>query len=256
MKCLSFLSQEEIAAYLSEEIISLLNKKPDASLGLATGSSPILTYKKLIMAYEEKRVSFAKAISYNLDEYIDCYIKEETYRYFMEENLFSHIDIKEENTHFPDENNPSRYDEELAKNPIDLQILGLGQNGHIGFNEPGTPENSLTHIVELDDITRKNNARFFNGDKNLVPKLAVTAGLKTIMNSKRIFLIVNGKNKAEAAEFLLNGKKDVATCPASILLEHPNAYMLISNDVVDSLSNQGKTYINIDPYSFKERLCP
>lgn len=222
-------SAEEIAKIVSDRIISLVKEKPDCILGLATGSTPLQTYQKVIEKAKKQNVSFLKVRTFNLDEYLDNPIKEQSYRYFMDENLFDKIDIKKENTHFPPFENPAAYDEEiLSCGGIDLQILGIGRDGHIAFNEPGTPFDSMTHIASLDEKTIKDNSRFFESIDQ-VPKKAVTMGLATIMKAKEIILIATGKNKAEAIYKMTQGL-DTKT-PASILNKHNNTTVYIDNDI-------------------------
>lgn len=224
---LKVLSKEEVNKVVSEEIITLINNSSKCVLGLATGSTPLGVYKKLVEAYQRKEVSFENVESFNLDEYVG--LEEEnnqSYRYFMNHNLFNHINIDKEKTYIPSddekcENHYLSYDKKIKSHGgIDLQILGIGSNGHIAFNEPGTSFDSLTHIVTLKESTIKDNSRFFNSIDE-VPTKAISMGLKSIMNAKRIILIAFGENKKEAIRCLFENDADV-NLPASVLKNHDN----------------------------------
>ncbi|GIO33765.1 MULTISPECIES: glucosamine-6-phosphate deaminase [Paenibacillus] len=214
-------------------IASLLHTKPRAVLGLATGSSPIGIYQRLIEMNQKGLVSFAKASSYNLDEYVGLPEGHpESYRSFMNEKLFNHIDIKIENTHVPDGNAADleaecqKYDAMLEANgPVDLQILGIGHNGHIGFNEPDESLIGGTHVVKLQEKTRTANARFFPSLDD-VPTQAITMGVGSILKAKQIMLLVRGEDKAEIVKRALTGPI-TSQCPASLLQCHPNVVVLL-----------------------------
>lgn len=232
-------TKEEINQIVSKEIIDLINKNNNCVLGLATGSTPEGVYKLLVEAYNKKEVSFENVKSYNLDEYVGL---EEThnqsYRYFMNSHLFNHIDIKLENTHIPsnkdDENNLEIYDQKIKEaGGIDIQILGIGSNGHIAFNEPGTSFNSNTHIVTLKESTISDNSRFFNSIDE-VPKQAITMGLNSIMQAKRIILIAFGKNKQDAI-YKMMALDPSEELPASILQNHPNVTIYCDEDAASLL---------------------
>ncbi len=202
--------------------------EPHSVLGLATGSTPVGTYKQLIDWYNKGDIDFSKAKSVNLDEYIGLDgNNEQSYRYFMNKNFFEGINIKPENTYVPNGMAPDmeaeckRYDELIASlGGIDLQLLGIGHDGHIGFNEPGAAFEKTTHIVNLEDTTIKANARFF-GSEDLVPRKAITMGIKSIMRSKRLLLIANGPDKRDIMHKALYGPV-TPLVPASILQIHPN----------------------------------
>ncbi len=202
--------------------------EPHSVLGLATGSTPVGTYKQLIDWYNKGDIDFSKAKSVNLDEYIGLDgNNEQSYRYFMNKNFFEGINIKPENTYVPNGMAPDmeaeckRYDELIASlGGIDLQLLGIGHDGHIGFNEPGAAFEKTTHIVNLEDSTIKANARFF-GSEDLVPRKAITMGIKSIMRSKRLLLIANGPDKRDIMHKALYGPV-TPLVPASILQIHPN----------------------------------
>ena len=231
MKIFIFESKEELGKALGHEFTELVKENPHAILGLATGSSPLETYQAIAEEAKEEGISFAEVQSFNLDEYLSCPLEDQTYRYFMNENLFSKIDIQAKNTHFPSVSELGGYDKEIEEaGGVDFQLLGIGRNGHIGFNEPGTDFHSLTHVVDLTDSTREANARFFHNDKNLVPTQAVTMGIGTIKKSRRIALIANGVDKAEAIAKLYREEED-PSCPATALVHHPHFEVYVTAEV-------------------------
>ena len=221
---------KKAANILSAQVIM----KPDCVLGLATGSTPIGTYEKLVEWYEKGDLDFSQVTSVNLDEYKGLDRKnDQSYYYFMHEHLFNHVNIKEENTNVPDGTQPdgekecARYEELIRSlGGVDLQLLGLGHNGHIGFNEPGTPFTEETHIVDLTEKTRSDNARFFENDINKVPTQAITMGIATIMKAKKILLVASGANKADAVAAMVNGPVD-PNCPASVLQNHNDVVVIV-----------------------------
>ncbi|MFD1772599.1 glucosamine-6-phosphate deaminase [Paenibacillus rhizophilus] len=214
-------------------VVSLLQSNPKAVLGLATGSSPIGVYERLIEMYRGGLVSFAKASSYNLDEYVGLPVDHpESYRSFMNKHLFSHVDIDLSRTHVPNGNAGDleaeclAYDQMLEnEGPVDLQILGIGSNGHIGFNEPDAGLNSGTHVVDLLPETREANARFFPSIAD-VPRQAITMGVGSILKARQILLLVRGAEKAEAIRNAVEGPI-TTQCPASLLQIHPNVVVLV-----------------------------
>ena len=220
------LEKNQIDEIVANLFVETINNKPNCVLGLATGSSPVGIYKNLVKAYQENKVSFKEVTTFNLDEYIGL---EEThhqsYRYFMNDNLFDHIDIDKNNTHVPNginyEYDVENYDKEIENNGgIDLQILGIGSNGHIAFNEPGTSFDSLTHVVDLKESTIKDNSRFFNSIDE-VPTKSITMGLTSIIKAKKIVIIITGENKKDVLAKLLTGEIS-EDLPASILHNHPD----------------------------------
>lgn len=231
MKIFIFESKEELGKALGHEFTELVKENPHAILGLATGSSPLETYQAIAEEAKEEGISFAEVQSFNLDEYLSCPLEDQTYRYFMNENLFSKIDIQAKNTHFPSVSELGGYDKEIEEaGGVDFQLLGIGRNGHIGFNEPGTDFHSLTHVVDLTDSTREANARFFHNDKNLVPTQAVTMGIGTIKKSRRVALIANGVDKAEAIAKLYREEED-PSFPATALVHHPHFEVYVTAEV-------------------------
>lgn len=214
--------------------------KPDAVLGLATGSTPLGAYRQLIQWYEKGDLDFSKTMSVNLDEYMGlsgCH--EQSYRAFMDQNFFDHVNIKKENTFIPNglaedaDRECSRYNN-IIKNigGIDLQILGIGSNGHIGFNEPGSAFEKETHIVTLAESTRLNNARFF-ASIDEVPTHAITMGIRSIMLAKKILLLASGEKKAQTLYDSFFGPV-TPSVPASILQLH-NDCTIIADEPALSL---------------------
>ncbi len=233
MKVVVVKNYEELSKLGAEIIAKLIKEKPDCTLGLATGSSPVGTYQNLIKKYNEGQISFKDVKSYNLDEY--CGIDRshpQSYYYFMHDNLFNHVDIVEENTHVPYAAPGSNLDEEAQKYTnelnnvtLDLQLLGIGGNGHIGFNEPGTPFEQETFVVTLAEKTREDNKRFFNSIDE-VPTHAMTMGIANIMRAKSILMLISGANKADTVVNLLKGEI-TPDFPASILHKHEDVTVII-----------------------------
>ena len=218
-------SAEKIAALAAQQYVDLLKRKPNAILGGATGSTPLGLYAELVRLNKAGEISFKDASSFNLDEYVGLDgTHDQSYRYFMDHNLFDHIDIDKSRTRVPsgiDVSDPSAYDKEIAAaGGVDLQLLGIGNNGHIGFNEPGTPFGSLTHIVELTESTREANKRFF-ASIDEVPTHAVTMGIKTVMQARSIILMAIGPAKAPIMKEMLQGPVPEKV-PASVLQLHPD----------------------------------
>ncbi|MFA5421862.1 MAG: glucosamine-6-phosphate deaminase [Bacilli bacterium] len=228
-------NNSEISKLIADVFVAQIKAKPNSVLGLATGTSPLTVYANLIAANREGRISFQKIVTYNLDEYVGLEgTHDQSYRYFMNVNLFDHIDIDKNNTHVLQGVGDYRayaanYDDEIEKSGgIDLQILGLGSDGHIAFNEPGTPFNSLTHIAELTESTIRDNSRLFNNIAE-VPTKAVTMGLNSIMKARKIVLIAIGKSKAQAVEDLLRGPISEKV-PSSILRKHRDCTVYVDAD--------------------------
>jgi len=235
MRIINVKTYEELSKTAANLIAAELYLKPNAVLGLATGSSPIGTYKELIKKYEAGELDFSKASSINLDEYIGLDgSNDQSYRYFMNHNLFDHVNINKENTHVPCGTAAdmaaecARYDKLIADHGgIDVQLLGIGFDGHIGFNEPADDFAVGTHCVALEESTIEANARFF-ANKDLVPKSAVTMGIGTIMNAKRVILIASG-NKKEIVEKSIHGPV-TPQVPASILQFHKDVTIIMCEE--------------------------
>src|SRR5699024_244238 len=223
---------KELSYKASEFVTDIVNRKENPVLGLATGSTPEKLYELLIEENKQGNVSFDHATSFNLDEYVGLDANDvNSYRYFMDEHLFNHIDINKENTHIPnglstDKDTACRdYEAQIkAAGPIAVQILGLGLNGHIGYNEPGTDFSGRTRVVDLDETTREANARFFNSIDE-VPTQAITMGIASIMEAEKILLLVQGEKKAAILKEVINGEV-TNQVPASILQNHPNVTVL------------------------------
>jgi glucosamine-6-phosphate deaminase len=227
-------NDKEIGDKVSSEILKLVEKKPAAVLGLATGSSPLGTYTALVIKAKQQGVSFHQVTTFNLDEYLDCSDPKQTYHVFMAEHVFNALDFDAKKLNFPSLENLSSYDEMIAKaGGVDLQLLGIGVNGHVGFNEPGTPNDSLTHIITLSATTRRSNSRFFKDNLDLVPKQAVSEGLATIANSKHIIMIADDLTKQTAIHHLLYGHGD-PNVPATALLHHPNFDLYLTKELYEA----------------------
>lgn len=216
--------------------------KPGAVLGLATGSSPVGLYKKMIEYHKNEGASFKDITTINLDEYVGLPVEHpESYYSFMHTNLFNHVDIKEENVHVPSglgsdlDKNCKDYEAIIDANPVDIQLLGIGSDGHIAFNEPGTAFDSPMHVTDLKESTIKDNARFFDNDMSKVPTQAVTQGIGSIMKAKNILLVANGTNKAKAVKDMIEGPVDI-NCPASILQKHPNVTIIVDKEAASLLT--------------------
>ena len=214
---------------------------PKSVLGLATGSTPIGMYKNLIKMYEEGLIDFSKTTTFNLDEYYQLPINnDQSYHYFMDENLFNHININRENIHIPNgmaddiDAECVLYDKMIDDNGIDIQVLGIGNNAHIGFNEPTINFNKGTHIVTLDESTREANARFFNS-LDEVPTKAITMGTGSIFKSKKILLLASGINKAEAIYNTVHGKV-TPEVPSSILQFHKDVIIILDKEAASLLN--------------------
>ncbi len=239
MKVTVFESKKELYQQAAKLIIDKVKAKPNIHLGLATGSTPVPLYQALINDHKMNQTSYKQVVSFNLDEYTNLDRNHpQSYYTFMKNQLFDFIDIKQ--SYLPNGNasdlgkEAQSYTDLLKKEGIDIQVLGLGSNGHIGFNEPHTPFESTTHIVTLDEKTRKDNARFFDNDLTKVPKQAITMGIKNIMEAKEIILIVTGKNKAEAVFKMLKGPV-TEQLPASILQNHPCVMIYLDQDAASLL---------------------
>ena len=223
------------------KVMKTVLDKGNPVLGLATGSSPVGLYKEMIRDHKENGTSYKNILTWNLDEYVGIpRTHEQSYWTFMHENLFNFIDIPEENIHVPvgesedEEAECVKYEESMKGHTVDIQVLGIGSDGHIAFNEPGTPFDSLTHLMDLTEQTRKDNARFFDNDINQVPKRSITMGLASIMRAKKIIVIATGENKAEAVYGMLKGPQ-TTDCPASILQDHPDVTVLLDKAAASKL---------------------
>lgn len=223
-------------------IAKLVRSKPDCVLGLATGGTPVPMYQELIRLHREEGLDFSKVTTFNLDEYVG--LKPEhphSYHAFMEENLFAHINISRDRIHIPNGMTAdvpaecARYEEAIRKvGGIDLQVLGIGSDGHIGFNEPSSSLASRTRIKTLTERTRRDNARYFNNPAD-VPVHCITMGVGTIMESRHVLLLAFGANKADAVAAAVEGSIS-AMNPASILQMHQTATALLDDTAAAKLS--------------------
>lgn len=236
MKLIVVDNYEKLSKIAAYEFAKIIKEKPDAVLGLATGGSPVGMYKELIRMYENKELDFSKVTTVNLDEYIGLNPEhEQSYRNFMNKNLFNHINVNMERTFIPNglakdlEVECKEYDKKIMElGGIDIQLLGVGNNGHIAFNEPDDELYSETHIISLTKNTIKANARFFD-NINDVPKRAITMGVGGIMKAKKIILIASGSSKAEAIKGLLSGKVTTEN-PASMLQMHRDVIVIVDKE--------------------------
>lgn len=233
MKLLKLKDYEALSKTACDIVAEKLKTIERPVLGLATGSTPEGLYSCLIEKYKAGELSFKHATTFNLDEYVGLDANHPgSYQYYMKEKLFHHIDLPPERAHVPSgtdidlQSHCQAYEEKIQKaGNIDIQILGIGINGHIGFNEPGTSFDSRTHVVELDESTREVNSRFFNSLEE-VPTKAVTMGIQTIMDADEVILLISGENKADTAAAFMNTEVS-EDFPASILKTHPNFTLLV-----------------------------
>lgn len=236
MKLIVVDNYEKLSKVAAYEFAKVIKEKPDAVLGLATGSSPIGMYEELIRMYKNRELDFSKVTTINLDEYIGLNPEhEQSYRHFMNTNLFNHVNINMEKTFVPNglaknlEVECKEYDKKIMElGGIDIQLLGVGNNGHIAFNEPDDELYSETHIISLTKNTIKANARFFD-NINDVPKKAITMGVGGIMKAKKIILIASGVSKSEAIKGLLSGKVTTEN-PASMLQMHRDVTVIVDKE--------------------------
>jgi glucosamine-6-phosphate deaminase len=232
---------EDMSKEAANIIKDAIHLKPNLVLGLATGSTPIGTYKELIRMYEAGELDFSKVVTYNLDEYVGLpTTHDQSYHYFMHDNLFDHININPQNVHVPSgvvkdfERYCQWYEDDITKvGGIDLQVLGIGSDGHIGFNEPGSSLASRTRIVTLTEETIKDNARFFEKEED-VPRFAITMGVGTIMEAKHCLLVANGEKKADPVSVLVEGPI-TSQVTASVLQMHPNATVILDEAAASKL---------------------
>ena len=227
-------NSEEGCRLAADFFISEIRRNPKIVLGLATGSTPVPLYRNLVQAYKAGEIDFAKVTRFNLDEYLGIpEDHEQSYHTFMKQQLFDQVNIAPDAWHVP--SNKAKSDEEAAEydkqiaaaGGVEIQLLGLGSDGHIGFNEPGVPLDSLTHLQKLERQTIEDNARlFFGGDISQVPTAAITMGIGTIMKAKRCLLLAFGERKADAVAAMVEGPVTTAM-PASALQQHPDAWIIV-----------------------------
>lgn len=224
---------EAVSRYTAQRVLDKIKSNPTAVLGLATGSTMEPVYEQLLQYLQQAPVDVSQLTSFNLDEYIGLSAAHaQSYNYFMHQHLFNHLSMPECNIHLPDglanncENACEAYSEAIkAAGGLDLQLLGVGTNGHIGFNEPQTCFDSRTHVVELSEQTRLDNGRFFD-DQAEVPTHAITMGIQDILEAKEIILVATGAHKAQIIADLYHSEMDEAL-PASALKQHPNLTIVL-----------------------------
>lgn len=261
-----FADSNKASIKVAEEIAELIQKKQDADqlcvLGLATGSSPIRVYEELVRMHKEDGLSFSNVVTFNLDEYLPMERENrQSYWFFMHENLFNHIDIPKENIHVPDGTVAAdqvidyclSYEKEIKKyGGLDFQLLGIGRTGHIGFNEPGSHYNSGTRVITLDHITRVDAGPAFLGIDN-VPRKAITMGIATVRNAKRIVLLAWGQNKADVIKKTVEG--DISpSVPATYLQEHKNCTFVLDTGAGTELTRNKTPWLVDESLHWTEEL--
>lgn len=222
------------------EVKQVLDVKPNAVIGFATGKTPLSLYAQMVEDHVKTGRSYKQVTAINLDEYVGVEAKEKSsFARFMRDNLFSKIDIDPTNTYIPNgmaediSSECERYAAFVAKHPADLQILGIGTNGHIGFNEPYTKYDTVTHVANLTAQTRSDNADAFK-DPSLVPYYAITMGIKEILSAKKIILLASGAKKAGAIYNMLRSREDTS-CPAAALRKHPDVMVVLDREAAQLL---------------------
>jgi glucosamine-6-phosphate deaminase len=249
MKLIITDNYDEMSSVAAKEFAELVKIKPNCILGLATGSTPEGVYSKLIQLYSKNSIDFSRVSSFNLDEYRGLDGRHpQSYRYFMDTKLFDHINIDKKNTHVPNGMAPDinaeceMYDRSIDNaGGIDLQLLGIGGNGHIGFNEPSDSLNLGTHLTKLMSDTITANSRFFNSIEE-VPTEAVTMGLGGIMKAKRILLLASGEKKAPIIQKLVSGKISTRV-PASILQVHRNVLVIVDKAAASLINSLNEEFV-------------
>lgn len=238
MKIIAAVDESEMSRQAATIIENKVCSKPSITLGLATGSTPKGTYRELIDDHRQERTSYRHVTTINLDEYVGLSVNDpNSFRHFMDIQLFQYLDIQKDRIHLPDgmtkdlSQECKRYDILIEQSGgIDLQLLGIGENGHIGFNEPGSSFDSRTHVVELTESTRKANARFFERPED-VPKRAITMGIRSILQSREILLLASGSTKAEAIRRLVHGEVH-EDFPASALNLHDQVTLIADQEAL------------------------
>lgn len=225
----------ELSAAAGHLIAELIRSQPACTLGLATGSTPLGTYEYLVERYRAGDISLKQVTTFNLDEYCElprCH--PQSYYRFMHDNLFKHVDLQPENMHIPctegsdPQSQCDSYNTLLNRTTVDLQLLGIGSNGHIGFCEPGTPFTRETFLTRLSDKTREDNKRFFNS-LDEVPTTAITMGIQNILQARSILLIASGRAKAECVAQMINGPI-TEQVPASALRQHADVTVILDEE--------------------------
>jgi len=231
MQIIKAKNYSEMSKKASQIIVDEISKNPKLNICLPTGATPKGLYKELVKANKNKKVNFSQTKFFNLDEYYPIKNTKDSYSNYLHKNLLDHINAKSENINFLDAKtqNPKKeckdYETKLKKNPIDLAILGIGKNGHIAFNEPGSQKNSRTRLINLSKSTIKANSKFFKNKKQ-IPTKAMTIGTKNILSAKKIILLANHKQKKEAISHLIDDKPS-KNWPATFLKNHKNFTLIL-----------------------------
>ena len=245
---------DQMSKLAARIIADIVRRKPRCVLGLTAGSTPLGTYRELIRMHQEEGLDFSQVVTFNLDEYLGLPpTHEQSFMYFMCRNLFDSINIHPANVHIPSgvaEDIPAHckwYEEQIRETGgIDLQLLGIGANGHIGFNEPGSSLGSRTRVKKLANKTVRDNARFF-ADVDEVPWYAVTMGIATILEAKKLLLLAHGENKAEAIAKTIEGPI-TAMCPASAVQLHPNVTIILDSAAGKKLTQEYPNEPQLPPF--------
>ena len=243
MKVIVAENYAEVSSAAADLIEKVVREKPDCVLGLATGSSPVGMYQELARRCREEGLDFSKVHSVNLDEYVGLEgTHDQSYRYFMNDNLFDHINIDKANTYVAKgtgdiDANIAEFNEVLDKTDIDIQVLGVGPDGHLGFNEPGDTLYDGAHKEVLDDSTIEANKRFFES-KDDVPRYAVTMGMGNIMRAKALLMIISGKKHEAATKLLIEDKID-PHCPCTFMRMHRDATVILDKKLADEIGYKG-----------------
>lgn len=232
---------ERMSRRAAEIVIRQIHRKPNSVIGFATGSTPLGLYRQLIDHHQTRGLDFSKVTTFNLDEYVGLPPEhDQSYHYYMWENLFDHVNVNPSHVHIPHgmaddiDHFCQWYEQQIeAAGGIDLQILGIGANGHLAFNEPGSSLGSRTRIKTLTEKTVRDNARFFD-DSDEVPEYAITMGIGTIMEAKKLLLVASGERKAKAIKRTLEGPV-TAMCPATIVQLHRQAHVIIDQEAASAL---------------------
>ncbi len=239
MKLLVCKNYDEMSDAAARMVADVMHAKPACVLGLATGSTPVGMYSRLAQMNRAGELDFSTVTSVNLDEYYPITPdNDQSYRYFMNEQLFDHVNIDKSRTYVPDGNAADpvaaceAYEANIARlGGIDIQVLGIGQNGHIGFNEPDDALEVCTHVTSLTESTIRANARFFASEED-VPTQALTMGIGTILNARKIIILANGRSKHDAVTRMLAGKLDTS-CPASMLNLHHDVTLICDEEALN-----------------------
>jgi len=239
---------QDLSSCAALEVMNTVNENPSAVLGLPTGGTPIGMYQQLVQLFNEKKIDFSKVTTFNLDEYIGLSPQHpQSYHYYMNQHFFNHININKANVHLPHGDKEDLnavcedYEEKIkATGGIDLLILGVGTNGHIGFNEPGAEVSDKTRVVQLAETTIEANSRFFNDIKK-VPKKAITMGLRTILSSKKIILLAAGSEKADIIKCMFE-QTPTNENPATFLKLHENVSLILDEQAAQKVKESNFTY--------------